>query len=121
MSANPKTDVPTPVIVESPFAGDVLTNTDYLRACLRDCLLRGEAPFASHGLYTQPGVLRDEDPTERAMGIEAGFAWRQLARKTVVYVDRGQSSGMIAGIEDARERGHAIEFRRLGAPWGPAC
>lgn len=44
------------VIIESPFAGDVVRNLRYLRACMRDCLRRGEAPYASHALYTQPGV-----------------------------------------------------------------
>ncbi len=47
------------VILESPYGGtpeEVERNVKYARACLRDCLLRGEAPFASHLLYTQPGV-----------------------------------------------------------------
>ena len=67
------------VIIESPYAGNVPLNLLYLRACMRDCLSRGEAPFASHALYTQPGVLDDGDPAERAHGIEAGFAWRAVA------------------------------------------
>ena len=36
------------VVVESPYAGDVEANLAYLRRAMRDCLLRGEAPFASH-------------------------------------------------------------------------
>ena len=36
------------VIMESPFAGAVQQNVHYARLCLRDCLLRGEAPIASH-------------------------------------------------------------------------
>ena len=107
-----------PVILESPFAGatpeDGAGNVRYLRACLRDCLLRGEAPFASHGLYTQAGVLDDTVPAERALGIEAGFAWRMRAVKTVVYTDRGISHGMQLGIEHARSCGHVIEFRQIG-------
>lgn len=105
------------VIVESPFAGDVETNLRYLRACMRDCLLRGEAPFASHGLYTQPGVLDDAVPEEREHGIQAGFAWRDAAELTVVYVDRGYSSGMRYGIEDAAKKGRPIEVRILGGEW----
>lgn len=78
------------VILESPFAGDIEKNLAYARAAMRDCLLRGEAPFASHALYTQPGVLSDADPAERAHGIAAGFAWREAVRcKTVVYTDLG--------------------------------
>jgi hypothetical protein len=53
------------VVVESPYAGNIERNLRYLRACMADCLRRGEAPFASHGLYTQPGVLRDELPKDR--------------------------------------------------------
>ena len=52
----------TRVIVESPYAGDIEKNMRYLRACIRDCLLRGETPYASHALYTQDGVLRDDIP-----------------------------------------------------------
>ena len=40
------------VIVESPYAGDVAANVEYARAAVADCLRRGEAPFASHLLYT---------------------------------------------------------------------
>lgn len=107
------------VIVESPFAGDVETNLKYMRAAMRDCLLRGEAPFASHGLYTQPGVLDDDVPEERAHGIEAGFAWREAADATVVYTDRGYSRGMRYGIEDALKKGRPVEYRSL-PDWRPA-
>lgn len=102
------------VILESPYAGDVEANLDYLRACLRDCLTRGEAPFASHGLYTQPGVLQDQVPDERELGILAGFHWRPAAHKTVVYTDRGMSSGMRAGIAHAEALGQPVEYRVLG-------
>ena len=104
-----------PVVLESPYAGDVELNLAYLRACMRDCLARGEAPFASHGLYTQPGVLDDTKPEERALGIDAGFAWRPLASRTVVYVDLGITSGMQAGVRDAEWLRQPIEHRELGA------
>ena len=102
------------VILESPYAGNMEENLTYLRACMRDCLKRGEAPFASHGLYTQPGVLDDNDPEERRLGIAAGFNWRYAAEKTVVYTDRGTSEGMCLGIEQAVKLGHPIEYRELG-------
>lgn len=101
------------VIIESPYAGDVETNLRYLRACMRDCFLRGEAPFASHGLYTQPGVLNDEVPEDRKLGIQAGFEWRFLADATVVYTDLGTTNGMRQGIEDALEHGGTVEYRSL--------
>jgi hypothetical protein len=106
-----------PVIIESPYAGDVERNLRYLRACMRDCLLRGEAPYASHALYTQPGVLRDDVPEERRHGIEAGFAFRPLTKMTVVYADLGYSTGMKHGINHAKEIDHPIAYRTLGGEW----
>ena len=101
------------VIIESPFAGDVEANTTYARAAVRDSLSRGEAPIASHLLYTQPGVLRDEVPSERQWGIDAGLAWRAVAEASVVYTDRGITKGMEYGISAARAAGKPVEFRKL--------
>lgn len=101
------------VIIESPFAGDIPANLEYARACVRDCLDRGEAPIASHLLYTQPGILRDEVPEERQWGIEAGLAWGVMAHATVVYTDRGISTGMAFGISHAERCNRPIEYRSL--------
>jgi hypothetical protein len=102
------------VLLESPYAGNVDLNTGYARACMRDCLRRNEAPFASHLLYTQPGVLDDLVPDERALGISAGLEWGSMAEKTVVYTDLGISRGMKLGIERARKDGRRVEMRTLG-------
>jgi len=101
------------VILESPYAGNVERNVRYARACLRDSLLREEAPIASHLLYTQPGVLNDEIPEERRQGIEAGLAWRTVAEASVVYVDLGITPGMAHGIAIARSAGIPVEYRNL--------
>lgn len=106
-----------PVILETPYAGSVALHLRYLRACMRDCLLRGEAPFASHHLYTAPGVLRDELPEERDHGILAGFAWRALASSTVFYIDLGWSRGMVQGREAAERIKQSHEVRQLGFGW----
>ncbi len=106
------------VIIESPYAGDVELNLRYLRAAIRDCLTRGEAPFASHGLYTQPGVLRDDHPFERQLGMSAGFEWRSVAAATVVYADLGITSGMSLGMMHAEELGLPVELRKLPG-WQP--
>lgn len=101
------------VIIESPYAGDVEANVAYARAAVRDSLSRGEAPIASHLLYTQPGVLNDDDPHERQWGIDAGLAWRRVAEASVVYADRGVSSGMSYGIRAAEAAGLPVEFRYI--------
>ena len=101
------------VVVESPYAGDVERNESYARKAMRDCLLRGEAPFASHLLYTQPGVFDDKDDKERQHGIDAGIAWGDVADAIVVYEDLGISKGMKYGIKHYREAGRTIEYRSL--------
>jgi len=111
---------PRLVILESPFAGEVDRNVAYARAALADCLRRGEAPLASHLLYTQAGVLDDDEPEERRLGIEAGLAWGRVADATVVYADLGVSGGMREGIARAAREGRPVEHRSLGMPWRTA-
>lgn len=100
------------VILESPYAGGVETNRSYAIDCMVDSLFRGEAPMLSHLLYTQ--ALDDGVPEERAMGINAGLAWLNVAERSVVYTDRGISPGMQQGIEAAEKAGVPVEYRKLG-------
>jgi hypothetical protein len=101
------------VIIESPYRGDHELNLAYLRAAMRDCLLRGEAPFASHALYPRPGVLDDADTEQRRIGIEAGLAWGDVADATVVYDDLGITDGMWQGVRHALRGGRPVEWRTL--------
>lgn len=99
------------VVIESPYKGDQ-RNVVYARECLKDSLMRGEAPFASHLLYTQ--VLDDKDPEHRKTGIKAGHEWIPMADLLAVYTDRGISMGMVQGIIVAAQCKVKIEFRELG-------
>jgi len=101
------------VILESPYAGDICRNVEYARACMRDSLSRNEAPIASHLLYTQEGILKDEIPEERMRGINAGLAWKEVAELHVFYVDYGYSRGMEYAKQYATENNIPIEKRRL--------
>ena len=89
-------------VVESPFAGsdDIVIgeNVAFARLCVRNSLMRGEAPIASHLLYTQSNILDDKDPDERSMGIAAGLAWLDVADRHVFYTDRGWSRGMLGAL-----------------------
>jgi hypothetical protein len=109
------------VVIESPFAGDsfkeVERNISYARSAMRDSLLQGEAPFASHLLYTQPGVLDDTITDERTRGIKAGLLWGYHAKRVAVYTDLGISKGMRLGIEHAQRNGTEVVFRSLSG-WG---
>jgi hypothetical protein len=101
------------VCVESPFAGDVAGNTGYLKRCIRNCLDRGESPYASHLFFTQEGLLDDDKPFERKLGIEAGFAWAAKAHTRALYIDRGISVGMAYGVLHAYRLAQFIEVRSL--------
>ena len=113
----------TIVCIESPFAGrganwlerryDAFLNLRYARACLRDSLVRGESPFASHLLYTQRGVLRDGVPSERKHGIDAGLRFQEVAAFVAVYVDRDITPGMRLAMAQADRNGKRIVFRSL--------
>lgn len=105
------------VIVESPYKGDVSLHLCYLRACMRDALLRGESPYASHALLTQPGVLRDELPDERELGIAAGFEWRGQAQLTAFYTDLGWSDGMQHALRHCCATAQPYTERRLSIRW----
>jgi hypothetical protein len=101
------------VVLESPYAGEVDRNVAYARACLRACALGQEAPIAPHLLFTQPGVLDDNDAIQRAIGINAGHAWLRKADLMVVYQDLGISPGMATAIRTAEFNRVPIEFRNL--------
>ena len=101
------------VVLESPYSGDIAINVRYAQECLKDALLRGEAPIASHLLYTQPNVLDDEVAYERQLGIDAGLSWCECAHAVVVYTDLGISDGMRLGIERATSLGVPVEYRML--------
>jgi hypothetical protein len=65
------------VIIESPYAGEVEANVAYARACMRDSLGHGEAPIASHLLYTQPGILCEKKKgcllRKNSWSVRSGF------------------------------------------------
>lgn len=105
------------VVIESPFAPSenhtVEEHVEYAQKCMHDSLIRGEAPYASHLLYTQPNVLDDTIPEERKLGIEAGFMWRNVAEVTAFYVDFGYSNGMLMGLQDCINKRKPYEIRKI--------
>lgn len=104
------------VIIESPFAGDIEGNIAYARRAVKDSIHQGEAPIASHLLYTQPGILEDSVPAERELGIAAGLAWRQVAELQVFYTDRDWSKGMLAALFQCLKESRPLELRALDGP-----
>lgn len=101
------------VIIESPWAGNVEENKKYAIACLLDSLKRGEAPYASHLLYTR--ALDDLIPEQRNQGLQAAMAYVEATDLTAVYTDRGISRGMAMGIRHAQRHDKPVEYRMLNS------
>lgn len=101
------------VVIESPLRGDYVKNREYAKKCMLDSLRRGEAPYASHLLFDQPGLLDDTNPEERELGMLAGFAWGEVGVLRAFYTDLGMSGGMIRGAEEAKRLGQEIEYRAI--------
>lgn len=108
------------VVVESPYAGDIEANTAYAKRAVMDSLRRGEAPLASHLLFPQDGLLKEAEPAERRLGIDAGHAWLPVAQLVAFYVDRGVSPGMAQARLRATEAGVPTEDRTIGLCAGPS-
>jgi hypothetical protein len=101
------------VILESPYAGYVEENVKYAKEAMRDSLSRGECPIASHLLYTQGGILDDNDSAQRQLGIDAGHEWLRVCEAIVIYQDLGISNGMQAAIMKAQELGVDRIYRSI--------
>lgn len=103
------------VVIESPYRGDNPEeqdrNRDYAIACMQHSISLGEAPFASHLLYTQ--FLNETNPAERMLGIEIGLKWGESSDKVAVYQDLGISEGMRIGINRAFDQKKEVCYRFL--------
>lgn len=116
------------VVVESPRRGraprwaprplaavlervDHALNRHYAKQCVRDSLLRGEHPYASHVLF-EHGALDSRRDSELRAGMRAGIAWGAHGDVRAYYVDRGISAEMRDAI-DVGALGAQIEFRTL--------
>lgn len=101
------------VVIESPLRGDRELNKLYARVCSLDCLVRGEAPYASHLFFDHEDLLDDEVASERELGITAGFAWASQCELRVFYLDLGESDGMKRGRAQAEKLVQQVEDRLL--------
>ena len=99
------------VSLVSPLRGDTTGNTAYAQRAIRDCLERGEAPFAPHLLY--PDLLADEDGDVRQRAVNAAQLIANTASATVVYADLGITSGMKSAIDHAESEKRPVITRYL--------
>jgi len=105
-----------------------VVHLNYRDAAIRDSIMRCEAPFASHAMYTT--ALSDHVQAERALGTGAGLAYLRLAERHVFYLDlivhetesygedyRRWSKGMKLAREVGDELGITTHTRRISEDW----
>jgi len=95
------------VYIISPYAGDIERNVAFaIRSC-RMAIQQGYVPIAVHLLY--PQILNDEDPIERAIGIDLGL--NILPHCSCVWVCGTKiSSGMAQEIRQAQQLEIPIQY-----------
>jgi hypothetical protein len=122
--------MPALVVIESPYSGDIPKNVEYALECLHDSYFnRGEAPIASHLLYTrlpQSEMLKGANIYHghvidngiaarhgRDHGIKCGDEWALKADLVAVYTDHGISSGMQHRIDFCKKHKIPVEYRTI--------
>ena len=107
---------PLLVVIESPWAGLGAGERaeHYLRQCIRDSLARGEIPWASHAMLAMTRALYEEDPDQRAEGLETNRAMiLHHAQLIAFYTDHGMSPGMSMAKRWAGMHGKPTEERSI--------
>lgn len=105
------------LIVESPFKAtetySVEENIAFARKVCRHALLLGYSPYASHLFFTQPGLLDDDLPNERRLGIDAGLVWSVGVGDVwfALRSDEKLSVGMTYAANRHRMREAKVQFR----------
>ena len=110
------------VIIESPFSAATAECSDrylaYARRAVRHSILQGEAPVAFHLLYTQAGILSDESPEARNLGITLSEFWWEIADLHTFYTDCGWSRGMLRAWDWCTAKNRRYDLRSLVNPAG---
>ena len=68
-------------------------------------------PVASHILYAASGMLKDDDPVERELGLMFGLALLKGCDEDWVFGDI--SPGMAAEIEEAKRLHKPVIYKEL--------
>jgi hypothetical protein len=88
------------VYVVSPYAGDTDANVKAAKRYCRYVIKKHCIPVASHLLY--PGILKDDDPEERELGLMFGLALLAMTDEVWVFSEHGISEGMRQEIHEAK-------------------
>lgn len=113
------------VTIESPFRATERhsreENIHFARACCRFAIDQKYAPFASHLLYTQDGILDDDEKDQRDLGIEMGLMWGARASEIWFCVREGEkiSEGMMKAMNFYKYIGKPIQMIEFDEDMNP--
>ena len=92
----------------SPYPGDVARNVKYAQELTGRAVRRGLVPITPHLYITQ--ALDDNDPAERALGMEAGLHLLEPCEAIMIGGYYGISEGMRYEIERAHRLGKTFLY-----------
>ena len=95
------------VFICSPYQGDINTNTIRAKRYARFAVTEKVVPVIPHLMY--PRFLDEDDPGERALGLEMGLVLLEKCNELWVFGDV-ISPGMMAEIEKAKETKMSIRY-----------
>jgi hypothetical protein len=103
------------VLLETPCSGNEhpIFYERYAKACIRDSLLRNEAPLSAFLLYKQSGILNNFISSEQILGRLAQSEWSKFCKKIIVYKDLGLTKEMQINIDSAVASNKIVEYRIL--------
>lgn len=104
------------VIIESAFGStdDLDACAEYATQCVRNSLLRGEAPFHVTLLYLS--CIEVNDPAGQEAASLAARAVTGMADRVAAYVDRGITPTMRAIIAHANRLSIPVAYRSTKKP-----
>lgn len=103
------------VAIESPLKANQGYSREqfrrYWQLCIEDAIkYRKEKVYCSHWLAD---ILDDDNPLERAIGIQIGFTWSAFCDYAALYTDFGISEGMSDALKFYDKIGKRVEWRSL--------
>lgn len=96
------------IYVASKYVGDVERNVAAAVTYCRRVIDEGYMPVASHLMYPGTGILNDNDPDERELGLMFGLALLGMCDE--VWVFGSVSPGMAQEIEEAKRLKKQIRY-----------
>lgn len=98
---------PKLVFISTPYTGSVEVNVAFAQKACFYAICQGHTPIAPHLIY--PGIVPDEDPAWREVGIDMGCDWLALCDE-VWLCGPSVTAGMQAELDLANDLGIAVRY-----------